>query len=73
LKRRSRGTCRSLRRSIRKQLAEHRQSARGFGLRGFVLNQVPILDQDSIDDTDEIRNDPVLRLAAHSVGDIPRG
>src|SRR6185503_15314361 len=47
----------------RKPIAEHRPPALGFGLRRFVLNHVPMLDQESIDHTNEVRNDPVLGLA----------
>ena len=48
---------------LQKPIAEHRPTAFGFGLRRFVLNHVPMLDQKSIDHTNEVRNDPVLCLA----------
>jgi len=38
-------------------------TALGFGLRRFVFNHVPMLDQESINHTNEVRNDPVLCLA----------
>src|SRR5712672_1045972 len=44
----------------RKAVAEHGPTALRFGLRRFVLNHVPMLDQNSIDHTNEVRNDPVL-------------
>jgi len=46
-----------------KPVAEHGPTALRFGLRRFVLNHVPMLDQHSIDQTNEVRNDPVLYLA----------
>src|SRR4029078_9346086 len=33
----------------RKPIAEHRPTGLGFGLRRFVLNHVPMLDQESLD------------------------
>src|SRR5258705_13730069 len=51
------------RRLDRKPIPEHRPTAPGFGLGGFVLNHVPVLHKDSVDDTNEVRNDPVPGLS----------
>jgi hypothetical protein len=46
----------------RKAIAEHGPTALGFGLRRFVLNHVPVLDQESIDHAYEVPHDPALCL-----------
>src|ERR687892_2205469 len=45
-----------------KAVAEHGATAFGLRFRRFVLNHVPMLDEDSIDHANEVRNNPVLRL-----------
>ena len=46
-----------------KRVSEHGVSAFGLLLGGLVLNDVPMLDQDSVFDPDNIRRDPIRRQA----------
>ena len=45
--------------SFREGFSKHRISAFGFFLAGLVLNDIPVLDQDSVFHTDNIRRNPV--------------
>ena len=40
--------------------SEHRETALGFRLRSLVLKNVPVFDENSIDDAEDVRRDPAL-------------
>jgi hypothetical protein len=44
-------------------VAKHREAALGLFPSGFVLNHVPMLHENSIVDSENVRGDPVDRLA----------
>src|SRR5260370_25770532 len=50
----------TLRRSVhRKRVAEHRPTALGLILSRLVLDDIPMLDEDTIHDPEDVRRDPV--------------
>lgn len=44
-----------------KFIAEHRQAALGLGAGGFVLEDVPVLGEPTVLDTDDVGGDPCGR------------
>jgi hypothetical protein len=47
--------------AVRERVSKHRVSALGLFLGSLVLNDIPVLDQDSVFHADNIRGDPVDR------------
>jgi hypothetical protein len=45
------------------RIPKHRQPALGLFPRGFVLKDIPVFDQNSIPDAQDVRRDPIHRPA----------
>src|SRR5438445_9657505 len=59
----SRRRARSTSRIHRKRVTKHWVSTFGLLLRRFVLNDIPVLDQNSVFDANDVRGNPVHRRA----------